>query len=358
MARPPVYTIKHWFAQHGSPVAPYSKLIYNYARKKGVNPFQVAAQIMAETEGGKTGTGRPGQYNLTGVGGVGHMHSYSGYPASIKSTVDNLARPLYRGKSLRNQTAMWVSGHGPDSKTDQYTHTIAGFMKTLGANPNQPFPQGSPAMAAHQSNRHVQQSQQGFQGGLGNLGMLSNLIGSISGVPGLGQALSLLGGGQQQGITGVRMNKQGGHPNIPHTMDGTPENIMGLFKATRAISNRSAGYSKATSRGPLGSVNIAQALDCSLSVARALQMAHLGFGAKQSAPVSGWMKNNWGKPGKGKFLTMYASDEHVFLEFKIHGKFYRFDTSPHADPNQRSGPRLRRTQRSTAGFTPRHWPGL
>ncbi len=358
MARPPVYTIQHWFAKHGSPVAPYSKLIYNYARKKGVNPFQVAAQIMAETEGGKTGTGRPGQYTLTGWGGQGSMRSYGGYPGSIKDTINNLASPRYKGKSLHNQTAMWVAGSSPNAKTDVYTHTIAGFMKSLGVNPNQQFAAGSPAQAAHQSNQRVrQQGQQQFSSGLGDLGMLSGLVGSISGVPGLGQALSLLGGGAGGQQRPMKPTKGGG-PKIPHTMDGTPDNIMRLFQATSQISKKSAGYSKATVRGPLSTVNIKQALDCSLSVARALQMAHLGFGPNQSAPVSGWMKNNWGKPGKGKFLTMYASDEHVFLEFKIHGKFYRFDTSPHADPNQRSGPRLRRTQRSTAGFTARHWPGL
>jgi hypothetical protein len=140
-------------------------------------------------------------------------------------------------------------------------------------------------------------------------------------------------------------------------MHGTPQQILKLLHAATAISKKSAGYSKETVRGPLSAVDIAQKLDCSLSVARALQMAGLGFGPKQAAPVSGWMAQNWGKPGKGKFLTMYANDEHVFIEFKIKGKLYRFDTSHHFKGEPR-GPRLMRTKRSTEGFTARHYPGL
>lgn len=147
-------------------------------------------------------------------------------------------------------------------------------------------------------------------------------------------------------------------PKVPKDVAGTPQAILALLHATQVVSKKSAGYSKATARGPLRSVSPASMLDCSLSVAKVLQMAHLGYGGADTAPVSGTMAQSWGKPGRGKYLTMWASDGHVFLEFKINGRYYRFDTSSWGAADSRSGPRLRNTTRSTAGFVPRHWPGL
>ncbi len=131
----PARRIHRFFARHGSPVAPYSGAIVRQARRYGVSPYLMAAIIMKETEGGKTGTGRPGQYNLTGVGGVGNMHSYPGYKASIRDTARNLGRPLYKGKPLNVQTAMWVAGTGPNASTAPYTRDIKQFLGMLGANP-------------------------------------------------------------------------------------------------------------------------------------------------------------------------------------------------------------------------------
>jgi hypothetical protein len=59
---------------------------------------------------------------------------------------------------------------------------------------------------------------------------------------------------------------------------------------------------------------------------------------------------NWGQPGPGKWVTIYANATHVFME--VAG--IRFDTS-----GQRvTGSRWQNDGRPTAGFAVRHPPGL
>ena len=59
---------------------------------------------------------------------------------------------------------------------------------------------------------------------------------------------------------------------------------------------------------------------------------------------------NWGKPGKGKWVTIYTHSGHVFME--VAGVL--FDTS-----NARvTGSRWGNEMRSTSGFVARHPPGL
>ena len=58
----------------------------------------------------------------------------------------------------------------------------------------------------------------------------------------------------------------------------------------------------------------------------------------------------WGKPGKGKWITVYSNPGHVFLV--VAG--VRFDTSG----NRKTGSRWQGDMRSTGGFVARHPPGL
>lgn len=97
--------------------------------------------------------------------------------------------------------------------------------------------------------------------------------------------------------------------------------------------------------------------DCSGYVAACLAAGDLGFKpGDRNAPDSGWMAESWGDPGEGKYLTLWANAQHVFLEFKIPGKKGRYaDTSQAAGGGP--GPRLRTGSRSTTGFVARHWPG-
>ena len=85
--------------------------------------------------------------------------------------------------------------------------------------------------------------------------------------------------------------------------------------------------------------------DCSGSVSFALAAAGL-----LSAPLASGPLMSWGEPGKGKWVTIYANDGHVFLE--VAG--IRFDTSA----QRVTGSRWINEMRSTEGFVARHPAGL
>ena len=85
--------------------------------------------------------------------------------------------------------------------------------------------------------------------------------------------------------------------------------------------------------------------DCSGSVSFALAAAGL-----LSAPLASGPLMSWGEAGKGKWVTIYANDGHVFLE--VAG--IRFDTSA----QRVTGSRWINEMRSTEGFVARHPVGL
>ena len=85
--------------------------------------------------------------------------------------------------------------------------------------------------------------------------------------------------------------------------------------------------------------------DCSGSVSFALAAAGLLSGPLASGPLM-----SWGEPGRGKWVTIWANDGHVFME--VAGVL--FDTS-----NSRvTGSRWGNAMRSTGGFVARHPAGL
>ena len=85
--------------------------------------------------------------------------------------------------------------------------------------------------------------------------------------------------------------------------------------------------------------------DCSGSVSFALASA----GLLSSSLTSGQLAQ-WGEPGKGQWVTIYANNGHVFLE--VAG--IRFDTGA----QRVTGSRWSNDGRSTAGFAARHPAGL
>jgi len=85
--------------------------------------------------------------------------------------------------------------------------------------------------------------------------------------------------------------------------------------------------------------------DCSGSVSFALAAAGLLEGPLASGPLMGW-----GKPGRGKWVTIYANPGHVYLE--VAG--IRFDTSG----ARQSGSRWQNELRGHEGYVARHPPGL
>jgi cell wall-associated NlpC family hydrolase len=85
--------------------------------------------------------------------------------------------------------------------------------------------------------------------------------------------------------------------------------------------------------------------DCSGSVSYALASAGLLNGPLDSGRLMGW-----GKPGKGKWITIYANAGHVFMF--VAG--IRFDTSG----TRTTGSRWQADLRPTGGFVARHPAGL
>jgi hypothetical protein len=85
--------------------------------------------------------------------------------------------------------------------------------------------------------------------------------------------------------------------------------------------------------------------DCSGSVSFALAGAGL-----LGRPLTSGLFMNYGAPGRGRWITIYANSGHIFMV--IAG--LRFDTSGQG----RAGTRWQSDARSTAGFAVRHIPGL
>ena len=92
---------------------------------------------------------------------------------------------------------------------------------------------------------------------------------------------------------------------------------------------------------------VSRGYDCSGAVGYALH----GAGMLGETMVSGQLES-WGDPGVGRWITIYANAEHVFMV--IAG--LRFDTRD--DPPGVSGPRWHPPRVDTSGFVARHPPGL
>ena len=84
--------------------------------------------------------------------------------------------------------------------------------------------------------------------------------------------------------------------------------------------------------------------DCSGSVSYALHGGGLLGVPKDSGEFM-----SYGAPGKGRHITIYANPGHVYMV--VHGR--RFDTT-----GASGGSRWQWEQRSSAGYTVRHPPGL
>lgn len=89
--------------------------------------------------------------------------------------------------------------------------------------------------------------------------------------------------------------------------------------------------------------------DCSSSVSYVLWK--YGLLGSSRAQVSSWFES-WGESGRGKYITVHANDDHVWMEFDLPEGYFRFDTSPHGDGPR--GPRVRTKPRFDSGFVHRH----
>lgn len=119
-----------------------------------------------------------------------------------------------------------------------------------------------------------------------------------------------------------------------------PDEVQAVVAAGNAITNFpyiwGGGHGSFQARG----------YDCSGSVSYALKGANL-----VNQPMVSGAFENWGEPGPGKWITVYANAGHVFM---IVGGL-RYDTSFRDGPY---GSRWQTAKRNMSGFEVRHPPGL
>jgi len=118
-----------------------------------------------------------------------------------------------------------------------------------------------------------------------------------------------------------------------------PEEVRNIVRAGNQIARTpylwGGGHGKWVDKG----------YDCSGSVSYALASGGFVSGPMASGP---FMK--WAKPGKGKWITIYANPGHMFMV--VAG--VRFDTSG----NRKTGSRWQAGMRPTGGYVARHPPGF
>lgn len=129
-----------------------------------------------------------------------------------------------------------------------------------------------------------------------------------------------------------------------------------IYRAAQELARQDRAYRFGGGHGmPLDQLQPHEPLDCSSSASLLLQ--HAGVLVPGPAWTSGRLAADWGQPGEGRYVTVWANDDHVWIEFKLdadHGE--RFDPTP-----SRLAPHsghLRTAAGPTHDFTPRHQAGL
>ncbi len=103
----------------------------------------------------------------------------------------------------------------------------------------------------------------------------------------------------------------------------------------------------------LEQVSVHQGLDCSSSTCKALSLVGL-WDDKYATNSTGLM--TYGLAAPGRYVTIHANTEHVWIEFNLPEGYFRFDTSPHNCGVR--GPRVRTCTRFETTFVSRHPSGL
>jgi RNA polymerase sigma factor (sigma-70 family) len=129
-----------------------------------------------------------------------------------------------------------------------------------------------------------------------------------------------------------------------------------IYRAAQELARQDRAYRFGGGHGKaLTEIGLREPLDCSSSAS--LLLLHGGVLVPGPAWTSRRLAAEWGEPGEGRYVTVWASDEHVWIEFRLdadHGE--RFDPTPsRLAPHSGS---LRTTAAPGGDFAPRHWPGL
>ena len=133
----------------------------------------------------------------------------------------------------------------------------------------------------------------------------------------------------------------GGLATVP---PAAPSKVGFIINAANQVARKPYVYGGGHGR-LAGETFVDSAYDCSGSVSFALAAAGL-----VDSPMDSTALARYGRPGRGKWVTIYANAGHAFMT--VAG--LRFDTSGRA----RGGSRWQARSRPVAGFTVRHPPGL
>ena len=128
------------------------------------------------------------------------------------------------------------------------------------------------------------------------------------------------------------------------TPPSAPAKVATIIRAANQVATRPYRYGGGHGGGPEG-IFTDSAYDCSGSVSYALASAGFVEGPMDSTGLA-----RFGKPGPGKWVTIYANAGHAWMT--VAG--LRFDTSGRRE----RGSRWQSATRGTGGFTVRHPPGL
>ena len=131
---------------------------------------------------------------------------------------------------------------------------------------------------------------------------------------------------------------------------------MRVYRAAHALAAQNRAYDLGGGHGrDLRGIAPADALDCSSSASLILRNAGL-FDAYEAWP-SGRLERDWGRRGEGRYVTVWANDGHVWIEFKLDSDAgEHFDPTPARIADWCEHPPSRPAP--GAHYTPRHWRGL
>ena len=133
----------------------------------------------------------------------------------------------------------------------------------------------------------------------------------------------------------------GGLATVP---PAAPARVAAIINAANSVARKPYVYGGGHGR-LADETFVDSAYDCSGSVSFALAAAGLLNGPLASGPLM-----SWGRPGAGKWVTIYANPGHVYMT--IDGR--RFDTSARSQ----TGSRWSGSGRGGGGYTVRHPNGL
>ena len=129
-----------------------------------------------------------------------------------------------------------------------------------------------------------------------------------------------------------------------------------LYRAAQRVSRQDRAYRFGGGHGKdLDAIDAREPLDCS---AAASLILWLGGALERGRPrTSTQLADTWGQAGEGSYITLWAAEGHVWLEFRLDADHReRFDPTP-----LRLAPHsgwLSRRRGPASDFVPRHLPGL